>query len=152
MRRYDTLLGVECYQGVVVEHLVRRFRKEIRLREDIQPKSVVTLQDDRRRARNVQAAQLLLKEVFGKQITVQLASKGLVCASREEAAISRLQEYTRMEVKHEDLFLTSLTLAELAEFLESKGEASEGLFLAQSPEQRFVSRLGEEFPDVLYGL
>ena len=136
----------------MTQHIVRRFRKEIRARSDIQPNATVRLADDPRRASNTQAATLLLRDVFGERINVVKDADGLVCGSREEAGILRLQEYTRSEAASRDVLLSSLTLSDLQEYLASKQVVDAQLFVPVSPEQRFVQRLGDEFPDVLYGL
>lgn len=136
----------------MTKHVLKRFRKEVREREDIQPNATVTLSDDQKRRANTKAAELLLRDVFGEHIEITIAPGGLRCGSREEAAIGRLKHYTRAEVNDQDLLLSSVLLQDLEEYLASKNEAHDGLYLPESPEQRLVQRLGEAFPAVLYGL
>ncbi len=151
-REHNTFLVVCTPHNRMTKHLLRRFRKEIREREDIQPNCLVQLQEDPRREANIQAAKLLLHDTFKDQIRIEVTPQAsIICGSREEAAINRLKEYTREEVNPPDLLLTTLTQEEIHEYLRSKG-VDKNVFVPASPEQRFVKKLGEDFPDVLYGL
>lgn len=150
-RRYGTLFSEQPTLTDMIQATLRRFRKEIRDREDIQPEATVILSNDPARSANTKAAQLLLRDVFKEHLTIEFSEDGLLCGSREEAAIYRLQQYTRAGKSTPDVLLSSIPLAQLAEYLQARGVEDE-LFLPASPEQRFVQELGEQFPDVLYGL
>ncbi|MFT4250333.1 MAG: hypothetical protein ACMXYD_03155 [Candidatus Woesearchaeota archaeon] len=131
--------------------IIRRFRKELREREDIAVNSTVTLCDDPARKANTQAATLLLQEVFHGRITIRTSPDGLVCGSREEAAILRLQAYTRTNPVRYDMLLTHIPVQDIEEYLVSKGISSQ-VYIPSSPEQEFVFSLAEQFSDVVYGL
>lgn len=151
LRRYGTFFREQPIQTYMIQATLRRFRKEIRERDDIQPEATIVLSNNPARSANTKAAQLLLRDVFKEHITIEFSENGLLCGSREEAAIYRLQQYTRAGVTTPDVLLCSLPLAELTQYLAARG-VDEELFLPTSPEQRFVQELGEQFPDVLYGL
>lgn len=137
----------------MVEHLFRRFRKEIRENPDIQPGGTVVLCSDPEREANTRVAEYLLGEVFGKQITITHSSDGLKCGSRQEAGLLRLMQYTRRQVHSYPLLLKSLLVEEIQELITYADlQINNDIYLPSSPEQQFVSKLGEQFPDVLYGL
>jgi len=131
--------------------MIKRFRKEIRGRVDIAPFKTVILNSDPQRKANTLAATLLLKEVFDDRITIAYAPDGIVCGSREEAGANRLAAYTQGTTEKEVL-LSSVTLSEIETYLEDKTQESHIVFIPDTPEVKLVRRLGDEFPDVLFGL
>lgn len=131
--------------------IVRRFRKELRTKDSIHDSATVTLSDDPKREANTLACKLLLEEVFHDRITIEYSADGFVCGSREEAAIYRLQEYTRNEVHAPEMLLTEIPVADIQEYLRQHNSDLE-VYVPSSPEQRFVDSLASEFEDITYGL
>ena len=131
--------------------MIKRFRKEVRAREDIVPFGTVILSNAPERSANTLAATLLLQEIFADRITIQSSPQGLLCGSREEQAALRLSEFTRQGAPC-DLLLRSLTASEIEKYLANKTGVHHTVFVPDTAEVRFVRRLSDEFPDVLFGL
>ncbi len=131
--------------------MIKRFRREVRSRSDIVPFATVTLCDDPARAANTRAATLLLKEIFADRITILYAPDGIICGSQEEHCARRLAEYTQ-GIPYSPLLLSSVSASEIENYLSHKDGKECTVFIPDSAEVRFVRRLGEEFPDVLFGL
>jgi|AntRauTorckE6833_2_1112554.scaffolds.fasta_scaffold116085_2 hypothetical protein len=131
--------------------IVRRFRKELREYEDIQPEMTITLNNDPKRAANTRAAQMLLEGAFNNRVTIDFSETGIICGSREEAAIYRLQEYTRRDQPASRILLSEVPAEDIQEYLNEHNEPSE-VFVPASPEQRFVYTLAKDFQDIIYGL
>lgn len=130
---------------------MKRFRKEVRERDDIVPFATITLNNDPQRSANTLAAELLLTEIFDDRITIEKSPDGLVCGSREEAGGMRLAAYTT-GIPPTDLLLASLTAEEIENYLVKQTGQRHTVFIPDTPEVRLLRQLGKEFPDVLYGV
>lgn len=131
--------------------IVRRFRKELREQHDINSDDTVYLQSDEKRVANIAAARLLLHEAFNDRISVVVSEEGFVCGSREEAALNRLMQYTRQDVKETSLLLAEIPADDLNEYLKKQG-INKQVFVPMSAEAEFLETLADDFPSVRYGL
>lgn len=137
---------------MTIKTTVKRFRREVRERQDIGPNGCVVLAKSPERIANVLCARLLLADVFGDRIRVEEADTGIVCGSREEAAAWRLAEYTRGDAETPDLLLSGLTREEIGTYLKERTGKEHEVFVPDTPEVRFLEELATEFGDIRYGL
>lgn len=128
----------------------KRFRKEIRNRPDINPSSTLILCDDPLRAANTSVAVFLLNELFGDRISISYASDGLICGSREEAAVYRLMEFTQDTSKNVDVLLCELPYAWIQRVSDERNFGE--VYVPDSAEFRFVESLSADFSDIRFGL
>ena len=129
-------------------HLLRRFRRELRLKGISADAGLILTDDDARRA-NTAAAVILLEKAFNGRLRVEFAVDGLLVGSREEAAANNLSEYTN-NVSAPPLLLSSLSRKDIVGVLAGSGVGE--VFVPDCAEVRFIERLAESYPDVLYGL
>ncbi len=126
----------------------KRFRKEVQETPYLRDAETVFIQNIPQRNNNTRVAQLLFNTIY-PQKEIILGEKGIICGSREEAALHRLYAYTRNQENDSDIFLSSITREELARL----GKCSEEeIYFPATPEAEFFTVLAHEFPDVRYGL
>lgn len=131
--------------------LLRRIRKEIRERDDIAPMQTVVLRETEKRAGNIRAAELILREVFEDRITIEKSKDtGIICGSREEAGALRLAEFTKRQAE-QTVFLSSLTKKEIETFLSEHG-CDIDVYVPNTAEVRLIEQLAEDFADVRFGV